>query len=82
MTRRYFKLSFASTRQLMDVRRVLLPAVQRNAAKRAANAAYSHDSGREEGWIERIEDLREYDVPYHHRVAIDAKLRGQCQLSN
>ena len=68
----------------MDVRRLLLPVVQRNRAKRAANAAYaamqsSHadgaGGGRQDNWLERVEDVREYDVPYHQRVAIDTGRR-------
>jgi DNA polymerase epsilon subunit 1 len=84
LKKRYLQLRFESTRDLMDVRRLLLPVVQRNRAKRAANAAYaamqsSHadgaGGGRQDNWLERVEDVREYDVPYHQRVAIDTGRR-------
>ena len=26
-------------------------------------------SERSDGWLDRLEDIREYDVPYHHRIA-------------
>ena len=28
-----------------------------------------------DGWVDCIEDIREYDVPYHHRIAIDTGRR-------
>ena len=31
--------------------------------------------GRQDNWLERVEDVREYDVPYHQRVAIDTGRR-------
>ena len=84
LKKRYLQLRFESTRDLMDVRRLLLPVVQRNRAKRAANAAYAAmqsahpdgaGGGRQDNWLERVEDVREYDVPYHQRVAIDTGRR-------
>lgn len=30
---------------------------------------------RGDDWMESVEDLREYDVPYHHRIAIDTGRR-------
>ena len=30
---------------------------------------------RGDDWMEHVEELREYDVPYHHRIAIDTGRR-------
>ena len=99
----YLMLTFRNTKDLYDVRKLLLPAVQRNRTKRDTSAAYATDltatnpaaagafsvgggtSGGSgsgsgsgsggEGWLDTVEDIREYDVPYHHRVAIDTDRR-------
>ena len=105
----FLQLSFRSTRDLMEVRRLLLPAVQRNRTKCDTAAAYATDiiaanatiargafgaclgpscglttvplaaagSGGSAGdtWLDYIEEIREYDVPYHHRIAIDTGRR-------
>ena len=78
--KKYLKLLFDNTRDLMTVRRTLLPAVETNRRKAEASAAYADmDAGgsdkRADGWLERIDDIREYDVPFHHRVAIDSERR-------
>ena len=131
--KKYLQLRFDSTRDLMTVRKTLLPAVHANRRKAEANAAYADMDGeaadkRADGWLERIEDIREhalrvisgerrcasqaqrsparlrvseplaagckaptrtcarhahglgslplrYDVPFHHRVAIDTERR-------
>ena len=63
----YMQLRFASTRELMDVRRLLLPAVQKNKASRGASEAYdafadTHPEdirGSGDGWLEKIDEIRE-----------------------
>jgi len=81
-TRTLLKLSFHNVQDLLKVRNELLPAVRRNRStamefgselateepdderrgkKRAGKSSYS----------EKVVDLREYDVHYHVRVAID-----------
>ena len=120
-TKRYMQLRFDNTRDLMEVRRFVLPAAQRNAKSVQSNAAYAAGGevgsrGGAEAWIDALEgeretprtspplpppcrapppprtpcraphpappypppptpDVREYDVPYHHRVAIDSSRR-------
>ena len=75
-TKLYLQLRFRSTRELMDVRRVVLPAVQKNRLKKDAAAAYADDGGdflaggaagastssSADGWLNRLADIREYDV--------------------
>jgi DNA polymerase epsilon subunit 1 len=69
----------------MDVRKLMLPAVQKNRAKKDSSAAYAMDetgdgaaaatSNSSDMWLDRVEDIREYDVPYHQRIAIDTGRR-------
>eukprot|EP00899_Mesostigma_viride_P020528 jgi/Mesvir1/28477/Mv15897-RA.2 len=84
LRRPLLKLSFASVQELMDVKRELLPVVERNARKRSSQAAYAglgqgsaSNAGavRMDDFLDHIEDMREYDVPYHVRVAIDLEIR-------
>lgn len=72
----YLKLSFDTVQQLMNVRNDLMHVVERNKAKSDAAEAYeSILTGRREqklqDFLDCIIDLREYDVPYHVRFAID-----------
>lgn len=87
LKRRLLKLNFWNVDQLMAVKRELAPIVSRNRNRRDGTAAYamhtnggagtSKKAGRErlqEG-VDAIEDIREYDVPYHVRFAIDTDTR-------
>ncbi|XP_077235840.1 DNA polymerase epsilon catalytic subunit A-like [Tasmannia lanceolata] len=76
----YLKIRFDTVQQLMHVKNDLLHVVERNQAKIDAAEAYeSIFSGRSkqrpQDYIDCIIDLREYDVPYHVRFAIDNDLR-------
>ncbi|GAU25117.1 hypothetical protein TSUD_274060 [Trifolium subterraneum] len=76
----YLKLSFDTVQQLMNVRNDLMHVVERNKAKSDAAEAYeSILTGRREqklqDFLDCIIDLREYDVPYHVRFAIDNDIR-------
>ncbi|RZB74984.1 DNA polymerase epsilon catalytic subunit A-like [Glycine soja] len=76
----YLKLSFDTVQQLMDVKRDLMPTVERNKAKSdAAEAFLSVSTERREhrpqDFLDCITDVREYDVPYHVRFAIDNDIR-------
>ncbi|XP_020214340.1 DNA polymerase epsilon catalytic subunit A isoform X3 [Cajanus cajan] len=77
----YLKLSFDTVQQLMDVKRDLMPSIERNKAKSDAAEAFlsmSTERSREhkhQDFLECIIDLREYDVPYHVRFAIDNDIR-------
>lgn len=73
----YMRMLFRNTRDLMDVRKALLPTVQKNMGKRHANAAYNgmetDEVGRvSDNWLDKIDDIREYDVrrrpPTHHTL--------------
>ncbi|KAI7983738.1 DNA polymerase epsilon catalytic subunit A [Camellia lanceoleosa] len=76
----YLKISFDTVQQLMNVRRDLMRVVERNQAKFDAAEAYESlltgkSKQRLQDFIECIVDLREYDVPYHVRFAIDNDVR-------
>ena len=84
----YLKVSFATTQELMDVRREILPIVSKNKKKSSAAAAYealSHQESLDAGikpkkkaltdYEEAMIDIREYDVPYHMRYMIDTDVR-------
>ncbi|KAG0453679.1 hypothetical protein HPP92_024983 [Vanilla planifolia] len=80
LCRSYLKISFDTVQQLTRVRNDLLHVVERNRAKLDAADAYEsiyNDRGRErpQDFVDCILDLREYDVPYHVRFAIDNDVR-------
>ncbi|CAB4010997.1 DNA polymerase epsilon catalytic subunit A, partial [Paramuricea clavata] len=86
LRRSYIKLSFMNVNDLMKVKRAIMPAVRKNKERDNSNAAYNFvinmnqdDDERGAGskhldQMENIIDVREYDVPYHVRVAIDLKI--------
>ncbi|XP_022098482.1 DNA polymerase epsilon catalytic subunit A-like [Acanthaster planci] len=89
LKRKYLKLSFESTQELMKVRRSLMPAIKKNQEREKSSDSYasmlsSHLMGDEEisaghqkklaDQMDNLIDIREYDVPYHVRVAIDKKI--------
>ncbi|CAK9156274.1 unnamed protein product [Ilex paraguariensis] len=72
----YLKISFDTVQQLMHVKSDLMHFVERNQAKFDAAEAYESiltgkSKQRPQNFIDCIADLREYDVPYHVRFAID-----------
>ncbi|KAK2968075.1 hypothetical protein RJ640_000490, partial [Escallonia rubra] len=76
----YLKLSFDTVQQLMNVKNDLMHVVERNQAKLVAAEAYEsilagRNKQRSQDFIDCIADLREYDVPYHVRFAIDKDVR-------
>ncbi|KAF9586291.1 DNA polymerase epsilon catalytic subunit [Lunasporangiospora selenospora] len=90
----FIKLSFRNVMDLLSVRKVLLPAAQKNLAKSSVLDTYaetvsavaggmgmnldyepiSTKAGGGDG-LDYIVDIREYDVPYTIRVAIDKDIR-------
>ncbi|KAK8513325.1 hypothetical protein V6N12_052522 [Hibiscus sabdariffa] len=78
--KRYLKISFDTVQQLMDVKRDLVHVVERNQKKFDAAEAYESIlmGNREQRPLDLLDllvDLREYDVPYHVRFAIDNDVR-------
>ncbi|KAK4854956.1 hypothetical protein QYF36_002733 [Acer negundo] len=76
----YLKISFDTVQQLMDVKKDLLHVVERNREKFDASEAYESiligkRDQRPQDFLDCIVDLREYDVPYHVRFAIDNDVR-------
>ncbi|GAB2274640.1 DNA polymerase epsilon catalytic subunit A [Dionaea muscipula] len=76
----YLKISFDTVQQLMQVRNELLRVVERNQSKFDAAGAYDSillgkSEQRALDFLDCITDLREYDVPYHVRFAIDKDVR-------
>ena len=75
--RAYLKLSFRNCRELMEIRRELRSAAEKNQKLAETTEAYATFGGSSEGGncMDAITELREYDVPYHIRVAIDKDFR-------
>ncbi|KAJ1721294.1 DNA polymerase epsilon catalytic subunit [Coemansia erecta] len=82
--RRLVKLGFRNVQDLMSVRRELQPILRRNERQREVVSAYAdHDvpGGGSNGGsgVRSVEDalveMREFDVPYYLRVAIDKGIR-------
>ncbi|CAN0916711.1 DNA polymerase epsilon catalytic subunit A [Linum grandiflorum] len=77
----YLKISFSSVQQLMDVKRDIQHVVQKNQEKFDAEEAYESilagkREQRHQDFLDCIIDIREYDVPYHVRFAIDEDIRS------
>ncbi|XP_058215283.1 DNA polymerase epsilon catalytic subunit A-like isoform X2 [Rhododendron vialii] len=76
----YLKISFDTVQHLMRVKSDLMHVVERNQAKLDAAEAYESvltgkSKQRPQDFIDCVFDLREYDVPYHVRFAIDNDVR-------
>ncbi|KAJ0576989.1 putative DNA-directed DNA polymerase [Helianthus annuus] len=78
----YLKISFDTVQQLMQVKSDLMRVVERNKEKSDAAEAFEsiHAAGKSkeriQDFIDCIDDIREYDVPYHVRFAIDNDIRS------
>ncbi|KAF9543309.1 DNA polymerase epsilon catalytic subunit [Mortierella hygrophila] len=90
-TRTFIKLVFRNVRDLLNVRKVVFPAAKQNLAKMSVLDTYaetisaandfgmdhepiSSKAGGGDG-LDYIVDIREYDIPYTIRVAIDKDIR-------
>ncbi|KAL6577446.1 DNA polymerase epsilon catalytic subunit A [Orobanche minor] len=76
----YLKISFDTVQQLMQVKNDLIHVVEKNQANLDAENAYESiltgkSKQRTQDFIDCINDLREFDVPYHVRFAIDNDIR-------
>ncbi|XP_033110052.1 DNA polymerase epsilon catalytic subunit A-like isoform X2 [Anneissia japonica] len=90
LKRPYLKLSFTTVNDLQKVRRDIMPSVRKNREREKTQNIYttmltskltgeednssSHASKKISNQMDNIVDIREYDVPYHVRVAIDKKI--------
>ena len=81
---RFLKLVFRNTIDLSAVRRVLLPAVAKNAEIAKERGLHAEDFGEslqhsrknpDAYGLNNIIDIREHDLPYHLRVNIDLGIR-------
>ncbi|KAM3572228.1 hypothetical protein VYU27_005762 [Nannochloropsis oceanica] len=86
---RFLRLSFSNVSDLMEVRSVLMPLVERNKQRMAVSLAGGGTNGGgmdgssagggagrpPDDFFETLVDIREYDVAYVVRVAIDLDLR-------
>ncbi|KAF0934637.1 hypothetical protein E2562_026131 [Oryza meyeriana var. granulata] len=80
LKRKYLKIQFDTVQQLMRVRNDLLHVVEKNEEELNAAEAFESFYGvkrveRPQDYINCITGLREYDVPYHVRFAIDNDVR-------
>ncbi|KAJ2357938.1 DNA polymerase epsilon catalytic subunit [Coemansia sp. RSA 2618] len=71
--RRLVKLVFHNVNDLMAVRRELQPLVRRNSRRRELVSAYADAETAEVE--DAVLEMREFDVPYYLRVAIDKEIR-------
>lgn len=73
----YYQLFFKNTSDLMEARYVLMPIVKKNQQRLLAKMAYEevNEDNVSYDFLESIMDIREYDVPYDVRMAIDLELR-------
>ena len=81
----YMKLSFRNVQDLMTARSMIKPVVQKNKRDKKrrdtmhALAMNSRGDNEDEklpdNFLEAIQDIREYDVPYYVRVNIDLDVR-------
>jgi DNA polymerase epsilon subunit 1 len=81
LKRSLLKLTFPTSNDLFEARRIIQPIVKDNTAKKSAKEIYSavnnnfqNDSSKSD-ISEYIEDMREHDVPYATRVSIDKNIR-------
>ncbi|XP_024876270.1 DNA polymerase epsilon catalytic subunit A [Temnothorax curvispinosus] len=86
LRQKYLKLSFANTVDLIKVKRDIMRVVRVNKEREKSNTYYTdmlattlqpneQDSGRQTlDHMDNILDIREYDVPHHVRVSIDANI--------
>ncbi|XP_025837463.1 DNA polymerase epsilon catalytic subunit A [Agrilus planipennis] len=85
LKQKYLKLSFLNQNDLQKVRKEILPVIRKNKEKQNKyyNQLLINAVAQEEDMehlkinvnhLESITDIREYDIPYHVRVAIDLKL--------
>ena len=72
---KYLKFSFRNVSDLIQVKQELLPIIHANQSRMAAESAYQLDEDLPEDFLQVFTDLREYDVPYSVRVAIDRDIR-------
>lgn len=73
----YAKLSFRTVKDLLNVRRELQPVIKSSQQREASMAAYGGQASEKvpNDLIETLVDIREYDVPYYMRAAIDLDIR-------
>lgn len=87
LKRKLLKISFWNVEQLVALRREISPIVNKNRNRKDSTGAYAADLlpdrfARKEGRERLAEapdalvDIREYDVPYHVRFAIDTDVRA------
>ncbi|KAJ1965267.1 DNA polymerase epsilon catalytic subunit [Dipsacomyces acuminosporus] len=74
--RKLVKIIFRNVQDLMAVRRELQPMIKRNQSRSELVNAYMDDSEQTAREVEdTILEMREFDVPYYLRVAIDKGIR-------
>ncbi|OQR98917.1 DNA polymerase epsilon catalytic subunit [Achlya hypogyna] len=73
MKAQYIKLVFHTVSDLVDAKQQLQPIITRNKQQLKTNEAFA--AGESLNDMESLTDMREYDVPYLMRVAIDLGIR-------
>lgn len=85
LQRTLIKLTFHNISDLLGARRLLAPIVKENQSKKDSREVFQiinyndntlrKDQLKDSAPLTHIDDLREYDVPYHVRVSIDKNIR-------
>ena len=84
LKRKYMKVGFQTIQALLSVRGKLMGKIKKNRRRLGIeetysdmhqNDAFERDEGRQKDYADFIYDIREYDVTYYQRVAIDLGFR-------
>eukprot|EP01117_Protostelium_nocturnum_P018117 TRINITY_DN7510_c0_g1_i3.p1 TRINITY_DN7510_c0_g1~~TRINITY_DN7510_c0_g1_i3.p1 ORF type:complete len:2083 (+),score=451.15 TRINITY_DN7510_c0_g1_i3:185-6433(+) len=82
VTRTLLKISFWTVQGLLAVRNDVMPIIKKNLEGKSTSEIYSQDgqSGKNKkkkatDFLESLNDIREYDVRYYQRVALDRDIR-------
>ncbi|AAS54029.2 AFR657Cp [Eremothecium gossypii ATCC 10895] len=76
LKRTLLKLNFVNTNNLFEARKLLRPILKDNEENQQQRDIYSlNDTTNRRDAKMLIDDIREYDVPYHVRVCIDKEIR-------
>ncbi|CAD7699674.1 unnamed protein product [Ostreobium quekettii] len=79
ITQKMLKISFWTVKDLVDVKGKVMPIVKKRRSTQREGTAKLQEAAsatrRIDDYWEMILDIREYDVPFHHRFAIDTSIR-------
>ncbi|GMH42344.1 hypothetical protein BSKO_10263 [Bryopsis sp. KO-2023] len=77
LQRHLLRLSFNTVSNLQEVKKELQKVIMANTTRKGTSGGAARHNGNKDPW-QAIEDLREYDVPYHQRFSIDKRVNCGC----